>query len=198
MEIENLPPESVRPYPENPRRNDAAINKVKRSLQDYGFRQPIVVDEEMVVIVGHTRLEAAKRLKLKTVPVHVARGLSPAQVRAYRIADNRTGEDAVWDDDKLRTELGLLKSEDFDLSGTGMTDDDLNRVLGDISDGFQDANETPEDPFADGNTRIRVGPYQVDVSASRLKQWLAMIREEARDDKKEIERLILQWLRFPD
>ncbi len=81
---------------------------MKASIAEFGFRQPIVVDEKMVVIVGHTRLEAAKALGLKTVPVHVAEGLTPAQAKAYRIMDNRSHENAEWDDELLRLEFGDL------------------------------------------------------------------------------------------
>ena len=85
MIVTDMPVESLVPYARNPRNNSAAIDAVKASIAEFGFRQPIVVDEKMVVIVGHTRLEAAKSLGLKTVPVHVAEGLTPAQAKAYRI-----------------------------------------------------------------------------------------------------------------
>ena len=81
----------VKPYEHNPRINDHAVDAVARSIQEFGFRQPIVVDEDGVIIVGHTRFKAAQKLGLETVPVHVAKGLTPAQVKAYRLADNRTG-----------------------------------------------------------------------------------------------------------
>ena len=84
------PIESIRPYENNPRLNDAAVDAVARSIQEFGFRQPIVVDEDGVIIVGHTRYKAALKLGLTEVPVHVAVGLTPAQVKAYRIADNQT------------------------------------------------------------------------------------------------------------
>ena len=82
MIVTDMPVESLVPYARNPRHNTAAIDAVKASIAEFGFRQPIVVDEKLVVIVGHTRLEAAKQLGLKTVPVHVAEGLTPAQAKA--------------------------------------------------------------------------------------------------------------------
>jgi ParB-like chromosome segregation protein Spo0J len=86
----------IRPYPGNPRQNDAAVDAVAASLKEFGFRQPIVVDADGVIIVGHTRYKAALKLGLKQVPVHVATDLTPAQARAYRIADNATNEIAGW------------------------------------------------------------------------------------------------------
>ena len=83
MIVTDMPVETLVPYARNPRNNTAAIDAVKASIAEFGFRQPIVVDEKLVVIVGHTRLEAAKALGLKTVPVHVAEGLTPAQAKAY-------------------------------------------------------------------------------------------------------------------
>ena len=95
MKVEQITTDSLIPYARNPRRNQAAIAKVAASIKEFGFRQPIVVDSEYVVVVGHTRLEAAKILGLNEVPVHVAKDMTPAQAKAYRLADNRTGEDAT-------------------------------------------------------------------------------------------------------
>lgn len=118
MKIELWPVEKPVPYDRNPRKNTAAISKVAVSLQEFGWRQPIVVDEGGVVIAGHTRLEAAKRLQMKQVPVHVATGLTPAQVKAYRLADNRSAEEAEWDPELLAVELEDLRAERFDLALT--------------------------------------------------------------------------------
>jgi hypothetical protein len=82
MEVEERPVNSIRPYEKNPRLNDAAVDAVASSILEFGFRQPIVVDEQDVIIVGHTRYKAALKLGLETVPVHVAKGLSPAQAKA--------------------------------------------------------------------------------------------------------------------
>ena len=87
--IEERSLDSIRPYPGNPRINDSAVNAVAASIREFGFRQPIVVDEHGEIIVGHTRYKAAQKLDLQTVPVHVMRGLPPEKLRAYRIADNQ-------------------------------------------------------------------------------------------------------------
>ena len=106
---------SIRPYENNPRINEDAIDAVAASIKEFGFRQPIVVDEQGVIIVGHTRFKAAQKLGLAEVPVHVAAGLSPAQAKAYRIADNQTATLSQWDDDKLPLELAALQELGFDL-----------------------------------------------------------------------------------
>lgn len=142
MEVESVPISSVIPYDRNPRNNSGAVRKVAASIREFGFRQPIVVDEGMVVIAGHTRLLAAKELGLEAVPVHIARGLSPKQARAYRLADNRVAQEATWDDDKLREELAALRAEDFDLGLTGFDDAELAKALATV--GENDPDVAPE------------------------------------------------------
>lgn len=123
MEVRDVPIGSIRPYDNNPRDNSAAVGAVAESIERFGWQQPIVVDRDGVIVVGHTRYEAAKRLGLETVPVKVADGLSPEKVRAYRLADNKVGELATWDDGKLEAELDALGDEldglDFDMSDFG-------------------------------------------------------------------------------
>jgi site-specific DNA-methyltransferase (adenine-specific) len=114
----------------DPRQNDAGVDAVTASIQEFGFRQPIVVDEDGVIIVGHARYKAALKLGMEEVPVHVAVGLTPAQVRGYRLADNQTATLSVWDDDKLPIELAQLQEMDFDLNLTGFSGDELMRLLG--------------------------------------------------------------------
>ena len=120
-EIQFLSPNDLKPYENNPRNNGDAVAKVAASIKEFGFQQPIVVDKEMVVIVGHTRLKAAKKLKLKTVPVVVADELTEEQVNAYRLADNKTNELAEWDMDRLAEELDKIL--EIDMSDFGF---DLN------------------------------------------------------------------------
>lgn len=97
MEVQTWKIGDVHPYKNNPRNNTAAVKPVANSIKEFGFQQPIVVDKQGTIIVGHTRYKAAKMLKLKEVPVVVAANLTPDQVKAYRVADNSTGEVAVWD-----------------------------------------------------------------------------------------------------
>jgi site-specific DNA-methyltransferase (adenine-specific) len=129
MHVEMRPITSIKPYENNPRLNDTGVDAVAASIREFGFRQPIVVDEEGVIIVGHTRYKAALKLGLEMVPVHVAVGLSPAQAKAYRIADNQTATLSQWDDDKLPLELAQLQRMDFELDLTGFSADELMRLL---------------------------------------------------------------------
>jgi len=137
---------SIRPYENNPRLNDAAVDAVARSIQEFGFRQPIVVDEAGVIIVGHTRYKAALQLTMTEVPVHVAVGLSTEQAKAYRIADNQTATLASWDDDKLVQELAQLQEMDFDVALTGFSEEDLQRLLGPVTEALTDPDDIPEPP----------------------------------------------------
>lgn len=120
ISIEDWPIDRPKPYGRNPRKiPEKAVRKVARSIQEFGFRQPIVVDDKGVILAGHTRLQAARSLNLETVPVHVARGLSAEQARAFRLADNRVAEETGWDIETLNFELDDLKALDFDLSSLG-------------------------------------------------------------------------------
>lgn len=147
MQIEMRPLNAVKPYERNPRLNDAAVDAVAESIERFGFRQPIVVDEAGVIIVGHTRWRAAQKLGLLEVPVHVATGLAPEQVRAYRIADNKTGELADWDLAALGLELAELGDASIDWSLLGFGEGELAKLLeGDIKQGLTDPDEIPEPP----------------------------------------------------
>jgi DNA modification methylase len=150
MEIVEIAIERVIPYARNPRRNDDAVAAVAASIAEFGWRQPIVTDEQMVIVAGHTRLEAAKRLGLKTVPVHVARDLAPAQVRAYRLMDNRSHQNAAWDDELLRLELADLKFDRFDLTLTGFDEAELDRLFAELegADSADVAPAPPDDPVS--------------------------------------------------
>ena len=105
IQITQTPLTDIQPYPNNPRKNNKAIDVVAESIKEYGFQQPIVVDKNGVIIVGHTRYYASKKLKLSQVPVIVADNLTDVQIDAYRIADNKTNEYADWDEDVLIAEL---------------------------------------------------------------------------------------------
>lgn len=121
MKVENKPIDSIKPYENNPRDNDDAINAVANSIHEFGWQQPIVVDKDNVIIAGHTRYKAAKSLGLKEVPVVVASNLSDQQVKAYRLADNKTAELADWDTKKLDEELQDIL--DIDMTDFGFDED---------------------------------------------------------------------------
>jgi len=147
MRVQLRPIGQIRPYEKNPRHNDAAVDAVCESIRQFGWRQPIVVDPDGMIMVGHARYKAALKLGLEKVPVHVATDLMPEQIRAYRIADNRSGELSEWDLDLLPIELSELQAADFDLSILGWSEDDLAKLLdSDVKDGLTDPDEIPEPP----------------------------------------------------
>jgi len=141
-QLEWRSPDQVTPYIKNPRKNDKTVETVARSIQQYGFQQPLVVDRDGVIIVGHTRHRAAKKLKLQSIPVVVATDLTAEQVKAYRIMDNRSAEDSRWDDQMLFEELNdLLKDHTLGELGdqTGFREAELNRLFD--SQGEQDLSK---------------------------------------------------------
>ena len=149
MLIELWPLDKIKPYPGNPRVNDDAVDAVAASLREFGWRQPIVVDADGVIIVGHTRYKAAKKLGLKQAPVHVATDLSPEKVRAYRIADNATNEIAEWDYELLPIELSALQEANYDLNLVGFDQEELQRIMsGDVQEGLTDPDDIPAPPDA--------------------------------------------------
>lgn len=130
MSVEAWPIDRPQPFEGNPRNiTEAAIIKVASLIEAFGWRQPIVVDEADVIIVGHTRLAAAKRLGLAVVPVHVAGGLSEKEAAAYRLADNRSNEEASWDMSKLAASLTDLASAGFDMKLTAFDAPELPGVV---------------------------------------------------------------------
>jgi DNA modification methylase len=141
--------DDIRPYERNPRVNDQAVDAVAASMAEFGFRQPIVVDEDGVIIVGHTRWKAAQKLGLAKVPVHVATDLTPEQARAYRISDNKTGELADWDLEILPIELNELRQGGFDMDTLAFDDEELGKLLSQaegVTEGLTDPDSVPEPP----------------------------------------------------
>src|SRR5688572_24442773 len=147
MRVELRPIDQIRPYENNPRLNAAAVDAVAASLREFGWRQPIVVDGEGVIVVGHTRYKAALKMGLTEVPVHVAAELTAAQAKAYRIADNQTASIAAWDFALLPAELTGLQEMNFDLSLLGFDPQELTRILsGDPKPGLTDPDDIPPLP----------------------------------------------------
>jgi len=135
VNIEYWPIDRPKPYPKNARKWGAvAVEKVASSIRAFGFRQPIVVDAQGVIVIGHLRLAAAMFLGLTEVPVHAAHDLTPTQIRGLRLADNRTNQEASWDDDLLGPELAELAGLGFDLSLTGFDVHELDSLLRDPLD----------------------------------------------------------------
>tara|TARA_Y100000401_G_scaffold117145_1_gene124871 strand:+ start:25 stop:507 length:483 start_codon:yes stop_codon:yes gene_type:complete len=132
MNIQEIEIDKIIPYHNNPRKN-LNVDKVASSITEFGFQQPIVVDKNYVVIVGHTRLQAAKKLNYQKVPVFIA-DLSENKAKAYRIADNRLNEDSSWDYDFLNIEMNILNEGNYDLSQLGFNDEELKNLLANQGD----------------------------------------------------------------
>jgi ParB-like chromosome segregation protein Spo0J len=148
LKVEWWPIERAIPYVRNPRKlAPGAVAKVAASLKEFGWRQPLVVDQDGVVIVGHTRLLAAQRLGQEQVPVHIACGLTAAQAKAYRIADNRTAAENDWDLELLPLELDELVALDCDLGLLGFEAQELASLRpAQASAGLADPDEVPGPP----------------------------------------------------
>ena len=129
MEILYGDPIDLIPYEKNPRINDYAVKKVLESIKEFGFRNPILVDEDMVIIAGHTRREASILAGMESVPYIILKDLTPEQIKAYRIADNKLAELSNWDEDLLKAELFELQAVDFPLEVMGFTEIDLQGIF---------------------------------------------------------------------
>ena len=153
MQIEYLPLDALTPYENNPRNNDAAVAAVAASIRSFGFKVPIVIDRCGVIVTGHTRLKAAKRLGLQTVPCIRAADLTPEQVRAFRLADNKVAEKAAWDPGRLEIELDALELDvDMDMSDFGF---ELGQIEPIEAAAAAATTEEPEDDGWYGDERAR-------------------------------------------
>lgn len=122
MDIKTLNISDLKPYEKNPRKNDEAVKYVAESIKQFGFKVPIVIDKDLVIVAGHTRLKAAKKLGISEVPCIVADDLTDEQIKAFRLADNKVAEEAEWDFDLLAEELDDLF--DFDMSAFGFVEEE--------------------------------------------------------------------------
>lgn len=115
LEIKYIPIDNIKPYKNNPRLNEEAIPYVMNSIKEFGFKNPIILDKNNVIVAGHTRLESAKRLDMKEVPVIYADDLTEEQIKAFRLADNKVSEKSIWDYTKLDEELDSILNIDMSL-----------------------------------------------------------------------------------
>ena len=145
MKIQEIEIDQIIPYINNPRKN-LNSDKVASSIKEFGFQQPIVLDNSYKIIVGHTRYEASKKLGLKKVPVVIA-DLTPTQAKAYRIADNRLNQDASWDTKLLNLEFNDLIGDNYNLDHLGFTNDELDNLF--LKDEKGSEEELNPDDFPD-------------------------------------------------
>lgn len=140
MNITYIKIDKIKPYENNPRINDNAIDKVAESIKQFGFKQPIVLDKDYNIIVGHTRTKAAKKLNIDEVPCLVADDLTEEKIKAYRLADNKTNEFSSWDMDKLKDELKNVEN-----LFTGFDKEEIDSILKDINiNDFFEGSEAEE------------------------------------------------------
>ncbi len=170
MEIVYKKVSDLKPYKNNPRKNDGAVDAVAASIKEFGFKVPIVIDGNNEIVAGHTRLKAAKKLKLTEVPCIVADDLTPDQIKAFRLVDNKTAELAEWDFDALKAELDNIDMDMLDfgfeeISGGGLE----NEVVED------EAPEPPDNPIVQlgevwqlGRHRLMCGDSTDAETVSRL------------------------------
>ena len=140
MNIVKMKVSELIPYINNPRNNENAVDKVASSIKEFGFKVPIVIDKNNVIVNGHTRLLDSKKLGLEEVPVIVADDLSDAQIKAFRIADNKVSEYATWDEELLKLELEQLEEMDFDLDNLSIDYSDFGLEV-DLEDVFLEDKE---------------------------------------------------------
>src|SRR6202795_3920131 len=147
-QIELWPIERLVEYPRNPRKNDAAVDRMCASIREFGFKIPCLVRSDGEVVDGHLRLKAARKLGITEVPVILCDEWTPAQVKAFRLLVNRSVTWADWDDDLLGLDLLDLKNLEFDLGMTGFDDEELARLLAaqDATDGLCDEDSAPPAP----------------------------------------------------
>ena len=164
----------LKEYENNPRNNEAAIDAVAKSIEEFGFKVPIVITKEDVIIAGHTRLKASLKLGLATVPCIVADDLTEGQIKAFRLADNKTAELASWDFSKLESELASIE---MDMSQFGFEDlesDVPDNATDDDFDPSEELTETPytkkDDVYLLGNHRVMCGDATIKENVDKLIQ----------------------------
>jgi len=187
MEVETIPIAEIVPYKNNPRKNDKAVDIVAKSIKEFGFKVPIVLDKNNVIVCGHTRVKAAIKLGISEIPVIYASDLNENQIKAFRIMDNKSIEYAEWDTDLLKQELGKLNLVGFDLDLTGFEDRELNELLNLKKDDDFDIDEEIEkaqqqectiktgDLYQLGEHKLIVG------SATDPEAWKKLLGEERFD-----------------
>lgn len=169
------------PYENNPRINDYAVKKVLGSIEEFGFRNPVLVDKDMVIIAGHTRREAAILKGLEEIPYIICDDLTPEQVKAYRIADNKLGELAVWDEEKLKEELIDLQEVNIELEVLGFTDIDLMEIFKEDEPKKEDKpkeEKTTLPMLRFGSNSIRITEDELIILSNRYNEYVEADTEE--------------------
>ena len=189
MEIKLVNIEKLKPYANNARDNGKAVDKVADSIKEFGFKNPILIDNENEIIAGHTRLLAAKKLGLIEVPTIKVDDLTPEQVKAFRIADNKTAEYAEWDFELLAKEMEQLKIADYDLSLTGFDMSEAEKLLDSLKEEVEGDNpdddfeiELPEEPISKTGDLWILGRHKLLCGDSTSEQVVSVLMGEDKAD----------------
>jgi len=175
-------PLDLKPYEKNPRINDYAVKRVLISIEEFGFTSPILVDKDLVIIAGHTRREAAILKGLESVPYIVVDWLSPEQVKAYRIADNKLAELSTWDEDLLKEELFELEEVAFPLEAMGFTEIDLRNLF--VEDEPEEKEKAPKEEKTTlpmlrfGSNSVRITEDELILLSNRYNEYVELTPEE--------------------
>lgn len=179
MNITDIRTCDLKPYENNPRLNEDAVDLVAASIEEFGFKQPIVVDKDLIIIAGHTRWKAAQKLGLETVPCIQADDLTPTQVKAYRLADNKVAEAAQWDLDALQFELEELDNMDFDMEPFGFETETFDEKIAE-DDNFE--AELPTAPMTRSGQLWLLGKHRLMVGDSTKRQDVEKLCSDASVD----------------
>lgn len=182
-EIKYCDPLDLKPYEKNPRVNDYAVKRVLASIEEFGFTQPILVDTDMIIIAVHTRREAAILQGIESVPYIVVDWLSPEQVKAYRIADNKLAELSTWDEEILKEELFELEAVDFPLEVMGFTEIDLRNLFTE-DEPEEKAEKSPKEEKTTlpmlrfGSNSVRITEDELILLSNRYNEYIELTPEE--------------------
>ena len=187
MKVVDVPVAEIVPYENNPRVNEGAVEQLAKVIERFGFRNPAVLNRDKVVIEGHTRLLAVKRLGWETMPCIIAEDLTPEQEQALRIADNKVAEIADWDEEKLKVELAALQEAGFDLSLLAFGDDELDDLLGGEAGTHGETEpdavpETPEEPVSKPGEVYQLGRHLLVCGDSTKAEDVAKVCGEGEAD----------------
>ncbi len=187
METINIPIGDIAHYQGNPRKNDQAVNVVAKSIKEFGFLVPVILDDKNTIVAGHTRVKAAAQLGMTEVPVVYAEGLTDEQIKAFRIMDNKSHEYSWWDTDLLKQELEELKDLGVDLSTTGFLDRELNELIKmdedkefDVDKAVEEAQK--EEPYVKTGDIWQLGEHKLIIGNSvDQENWEKLLGEEKFD-----------------
>lgn len=198
LQIEYISVEEIRAYKQNARvHSDNQVSQLVNSIREFGFTNPVLIDEHGELIAGHGRLAAAAILQMDAVPAIRLTGLTEKQVKALRIADNQLALNASWDLDLLAAEIVELEGEDFDLELLGFDDDFLRGLLPDDEDSVSgDPSEPPEPSDKAPEVGIVIGPYEISISRADWDKWETSMRAKVGFEKDDILTELKKRLKF--